>query len=148
MTDQSNKTLPGTPPYGLRPETWAAAEYDAIRESINSLLAETMAGMDYFESWLDDHEIVVGAGGNAWPNLVQWVRNKLRQHEDLDDRLRWLRDTPMALEARSKALDDLTPIVRRAVFEQWPSHLEAADLVEAAPPAGISAESTAGTDRG
>ena len=148
MTDQSSKALPATPPYGLRPETWAAAEYDAIRESINSLLAETMAGIDYCEDWIYNHEVVVGAGGSAWPNLLQWVRNKLRDHEDLDDQLRRLRDTPMALELRSKALDDLSLIVRRAVFEQWPTHLDSAELAEAASPAIISVETPAGTDRG
>lgn len=148
MTDQPTKDPSAAPPYGLRPETWAAAEFDAIREAINSLLAETMAGIDDCGSWLADHEIAVGAGGNARPNLVRWVRKKLLEYQDLDDRLRGLREAPMALESRSKALETLTPIVRRVVFEQWPTHLDAALFVDGALPAETSAESLAGSERG
>lgn len=40
---QDHPDIPSAPPYGLRPETWAVAEYDALREALSVLLARVTA---------------------------------------------------------------------------------------------------------
>ncbi len=145
MSDQASKPPFGEPPYGLRPETWAVAEYDAIREAINSLLAETIAGIDCCEAWLSDHDVVVGAGGNKMPALFDWVQKKHRELEGLDAQLLRLRRSPMDIRTRAKEFEALIPVVRRAVAEQWPRHLDGAQAgSQSAPKIPVPL----GTDRG
>lgn len=43
MTDEPSRPRFSSPPYGLRPETWAVAEYDGLREAVNSVLARVIA---------------------------------------------------------------------------------------------------------
>ena len=43
MSDQPPNQHLVTPPYGLRPETWAIAEYDGLREALNSVLARIIS---------------------------------------------------------------------------------------------------------
>ena len=49
MSDQRFKMPLGENPHGIRPETWAVAQYDALREALNGQLARISAEEDRLE---------------------------------------------------------------------------------------------------
>lgn len=91
MPDQSSKPPFGEPPYGLRPETWAVAEYDGLREAVNSVLARVIS----LEYLLEREVFWKGGADNETMNSAK----------ALDDELvAWHREGVAVLHAKFDAI--------------------------------------------
>jgi hypothetical protein len=75
---QDHPDISSAPPHGLRPETWAVAEYDGLREAVDSVLARVIAleyhlERDVFGGPTTDVE-TISAATALNEDLVKWHR--------------------------------------------------------------------------